>query len=183
MPEDLPTFGIKTSHDMLNKLHWELDQLAKTEDRDHKTAAYHCFNAAMTAWHLYEWIWLDIKRDYKLRARLARKAGIAPQKFKKRDWKNFVENYEFFYPVLRYCKIIATASKHGGVELTDEDPTDLVVYASARSKFPDSSDNRREIFSRWKIRIGNKVVPAEFVLESAGAIWREFIDEYEIAGN
>jgi len=55
MSEDLPTFGIKTSHDMLRKLHWELGQLEKTEDLDHQTAAYHCFNAAVTAWHLYEW--------------------------------------------------------------------------------------------------------------------------------
>lgn len=183
MPEDLPTFGIKTSHDMLNKLHWELDQLAKTEDSDHQTAAYHCFNAAVTAWHLYEWIWLDIKRDYKLRALLAREAGVPPQKFKKHHWKKFVQKRERFYPILRYCRIIATASKHGGVELTDEDPTDLEVYASARSELSGSSGRSREMSLRWKIRIGNKVVPAEFVLELAGHIWREFIDEYGIAGN
>ncbi len=183
MPEDLPTFGIKTSHDMLNKLHWELDQLAKTEDSDHQTAAYHCFNAAVTAWHLYEWIWLDIKRDYKLRALLAREAGVPPQKFKKHHWKKFVQNREPFYSILHYCRIIATASKHGGVELTDDDPTDLEVYASARSELSGSSSRSREMSLRWKIRIGNKVIPAEFVLESAGHIWREFIDEFGIAGN
>ena len=46
---DLPTFGIKTSLEMLDKLHWELDPLAKTGDSDNQAAAYHCFNAAVTA--------------------------------------------------------------------------------------------------------------------------------------
>lgn len=88
-----------------------------------------------------------------------------------------------FYEILRYCKIIATASKHAGVELTDEDPTDLDVYASARSTLPDSPGSSPMKISRWKIRLGDKVFPAEFVLESAGMIWREIIDEFGIAGD
>ena len=183
MSKGPPTFGIKTSRDMLRKLHWELDQLANTEDHDDQTAAYHCFNAAVTAWHLHEWIWLEIKRDDKLRARLAREAGVPPQKFKKHHWAEFMQKRHPFYEVLRYCKIIATASKHAGVELTDEDPMDLEVYASARSTLPDSPGSNFETSWRWKIRIGDKVLPAEFVLESAGHIWREFIDEIGIAGD
>ena len=183
MSEDLPTFGIKTSSDMLRKLHWELDQLAKTEDIDHQTAAYHCFNAAVTAWHLYEWIWLDIKRDYKLRARLAREASVPPQQFTKHHWKNFVQRHEKANPFLRYCRVITTASKHGGVEFTDEDPTDLEIYASARSELPDSPGSTLERPWRWNIRIGKQVLPAEFVLEFAGHFWRGFIDEYLVEGN
>ncbi len=183
MSEDLPTFGIKTSRDMLKKLHWELDQLANTEDHDHQTAAYHCFNAAVTAWHLYEWIWLDIKRDCKLRALLAREAGVPPQKFNKHHWAKLVQKRKPFYQILRYCKIIATASKHGGVEFTDKDPTDLEIYASALSELRASPGSSSKKPPRWKIRIGDKVLPAEFVLESAWRLWREFIDEYWIVGN
>tara|TARA_B100000315_G_scaffold236682_1_gene252730 strand:- start:2461 stop:3027 length:567 start_codon:yes stop_codon:yes gene_type:complete len=180
MTGHLPTFGIKTWRDMLKKLHWELDRLAEIEDHDHETAAYHCFNAAVTAWHLHEWIWLDIKQNSKLRAQLAREAGIWPQKFEKGDWHKFVQNHETFAPVLRYCRIIVTATKHGGVKFTDEDPTDIEVYTSTSSTLRDNTGRKSQ---RWKIRIKDRVIPAEFVLDAAGDVWRTFIEEHLTAGD
>ena len=83
------------------------------------------------------------------------------------------------WPVLRYCRIIATASKHGGVKFTDEDPTELGIYAVSL----DNSASTRETLGRWRIRIDNHVVPAAVILEIAGSIWRDFFDEYLSAGD
>ena len=165
----LPTFDIRTSRDMLDKLSREIKRLETTDNRE--DAADLCFNAAVTAWHLHDWVWKDIKDNWPVRARIAKAAEI-PGKFKKRDWMTFLRSKKAECPALRYCRIIATASKHGGVELTDDDPIeDLRVYTSPA---PDT---------RWKPRIGSQVRLAGLVFEDAFSFWNEFIGKYGVAEN
>ncbi len=56
---------------MLHKLYWEKEQLRKQVDSqqenlfNHLTAAYFAFNAAVTAWHLTDWIWEAATPDWR----------------------------------------------------------------------------------------------------------------------
>jgi hypothetical protein len=71
--KNLRTFGITSCREMLAKLGREISHLetAKTlED-----AADHGTNAAVTAWHLGDWIWVTIKQDPQLRAQVTAGTG------------------------------------------------------------------------------------------------------------
>jgi hypothetical protein len=64
---------------MRDKLERELERLASATDRDELVD--YGLNAAVTAWHLTEWIWADIKHRADILVRLAREAEIGPSKF------------------------------------------------------------------------------------------------------
>ena len=165
--ENLPTFDIQNSRDMLDKLYREIDRVLDAEDI--WNASDHCFNAAITAWHLHEWVWRDIKPNWHVRARLAKKADVRPPKFKGRRWKAFILSDQTGCPSLRYCRIIATASKHGGVKLIEGDPESI------------ESGGSPAIQSRWKIHTGGEVQLAANVFEQAFAYWNELIRGLNIA--
>src|SRR5262249_17111340 len=52
------TLAINSSRDMLEKLSREIDRLAGSIIRQH--IVDHGLNAAMTAWHLTDWVWREI---------------------------------------------------------------------------------------------------------------------------
>jgi hypothetical protein len=163
----LPTFDLETSRDMLDKLYREIDRVLAAEQI--QDAADHCFNAAITAWHLHEWVWKDIRQDWHVRARLAKMAGVRPPKFKGRRWKAFILSQQTGCPALRYCRIIATASKHGGIKLIEGDPEPFEARGSPA------------IEARWKIHTGGKVQLAAMVFEQAFAYWNGLIRDLQIA--
>src|SRR5437763_4793646 len=60
------TFGINSSRDMLEKLKREIERLAGSITR--QEVVDHGLNAAMTAWHLTDWTWKEIKDSPRLRS-------------------------------------------------------------------------------------------------------------------
>jgi hypothetical protein len=50
-------FGLQTPRDLLEKLQWECEQAGLYRPRSTAERAYHAFNAAVTAWHICDWIW------------------------------------------------------------------------------------------------------------------------------
>ena len=71
--------------------------------------------------------------------------------------------------MLRYCRMIATASKHGGLRLMPGDPNDLLAYVSP------------PISARWKIEVRGKITLAVMIFEDAFTFWNTFIREHGIA--
>src|SRR5713101_4773830 len=103
-------FGLQSSRDMLMKLQRDFDRLARSsEPWDHID---HGLNVAMTAWHLVDWVWAEIKRSPD------RLGELGIQGKGKDGFKDYVLNA---CPELRYCQIIATSAKHLGYEMTDRD--------------------------------------------------------------
>ena len=72
----LPTFDIENPRDMLDKLLREIKRLECTDDREQ--AADHCFNAAVTAWHIHDWIWREAEANADLKEKLAELAEFTP---------------------------------------------------------------------------------------------------------
>lgn len=57
-------FGLKTAADVLNKLRWEIDGLENAQKFDNQSEAlYFASNAAITAWHFYEWHGINKRED------------------------------------------------------------------------------------------------------------------------
>ena len=105
-------FGLEASIDMLKKLQRDYFRLARSIER--QDAIDHGLNVAMTAWHLVDWVWAEVKRSPERLAELGIQGG-------KQAFQDYVLNA---CPELRYCQIIATSAKHLGYEMRPEDPKD-----------------------------------------------------------
>ena len=160
----LPTFDIENPRDMLDKLLREIKRLERTDDRE--DAADHCFNAAVTAWHIQDWIWREAEDGIGLKNEIAEMAGINLTQFNQRCWKEFLTAA---CPALQICRILANASKHGNPAIAATDPEDLKAYGSPISD------------ARWKIRVGGEIQLAKMVFEQAFAYWNELIRGLNIA--
>jgi len=92
---------------MLMKLEREIARLALAKER--LDVIDHGLNVAMTAWHLVDWEWADIKRSRGRRVEIAAKAGIQADTLDKEAFMHFAlkECAE-----LRYCRGITNSAKH-----------------------------------------------------------------------
>jgi len=99
---------------MLMKLQRDFDRLARSLKP--WEAVDHAINVAMTAWHLVDWVWAEIKHSP------ARLAGLGIQGNEKKPFESFKDYVLNACPELRYCQIIATSAKHLGYKVTDKDP-------------------------------------------------------------
>ncbi len=128
IPSRDQTFALESCRDLVRKLEYDLVLLGKDRPDDTDYLPFMAFNAAITAWQLSDWVWLDMTPDQ--RKELAR------------DWGNFLSSSNLslvnagdFRGVLRrkertigICRQIATASKHAEVT-SGGDQTIRTVYA------------------------------------------------------
>jgi hypothetical protein len=51
--------GLHSAEDLLRKLRWEMGEMERKIDKvpNDEVGAYHAFNAAVTAWHICDWVW------------------------------------------------------------------------------------------------------------------------------
>src|SRR5262245_22906826 len=98
------TLAINSSRDMLEKLRREIDRLAGSIIR--QEIVDHGLNAAMTAWHLTDWVWREIQGSTR-RPTLTARAG-API----RELKQFQELVKRNCAELPYCEDIAISTNH-----------------------------------------------------------------------
>src|SRR5579875_1181810 len=124
-------FGLNSCRDMRDKLEREIERMAQATDRD-------AMNAAVTAWHLVEWIWDDTQHTPGLRERLAHEAGCAPiRQFGKEDFKAYAREC---CPDLAYCRIVANNTKHLFSNVYDDDPAFSTTVAPANLKWVNGKD-------------------------------------------
>jgi hypothetical protein len=90
-------FNIQNSRDFLEKLYEDYDDLSNNRD-----SARLAINAALTAYHLAEWVWGDwLKTDYQS----WRNLGIRDEE----SFKAWLDGACFYFPVMQR---IANGSKH-----------------------------------------------------------------------
>lgn len=120
------TFDLVSCRDLLHKLERELKLIRLCTGREE--LADFGFNFAVTAWHLTDWVWADMKDAYSLKATLAKEAGVRPPEFALKDFQDMMRRKS---EDLNYCRLIATASKHVSVEHLPGDPDAFTATGSA----------------------------------------------------
>ena len=182
------TFDLVSCRNVLDKLQREIKRIEKALPRpdvcDHGT------NAAITAWHLNEWVWADIKENWQIRAAIAKQAGRAANNFSLEDFQGYVaERWE----CLKICRIIATASKHIGWDILGDDQ-EFIARGSARSSWGGltATGSPRAAVTvtgdpavpseRWilKIKIDGQSYEALPIFKKAFEYWQSFIEEHHI---
>ena len=177
------TLAINSSRDMLEKLRREIDRLAGSIIR--QEIVDHGLNAAMTAWHLTDWVWREIQGSTR-RPTLTARAG-API----RELKQFQELVKRNCAELAYCEGIAISTKHfafsklpvfstkvterfkiGPVPISK----DGVATLHQLSPIGENITYTAQAAELW-ITDGRSLTPAAEVLENAYQWWRKFIDE------
>src|SRR6516225_361432 len=177
------TLAMQSSRDMLEKLKREIDRLAGSIIR--QEIVDHGLNAAMTAWHLTDWVWKEIQGSTR-RPTLTARAG-API----RELKQFQELVKRNCAELAYCEDIAISTKHFAfsklpvfsTKVTERfkiNPAPISKDGGAtRHQFPppgETATYTAQAAELW-ITDGRSLTPATEVLEHAFQWWRKFFDE------
>ena len=181
------TFAINSSRDMLEKLKREIERLAGSIIR--QEVVDHGLNAAMTAWHLTDWTWKEIKDSPRLRSLTAR-AGTSI-----RELKQFQEFVKRDCAELAYCEGIAVSTKHFGfsklpvfsTKVTERfkispDPIGKDGGGNLHEFSPtgESISYTAQASELW-ITDGSSRTPAAEILENTFQWWRKFIDEMSLS--
>lgn len=94
-------FGLCDTRAMLEKLRWEAGKLSTLERHNVVERQYHALNAAITAWHITDWLWHTMPAEVRV------------------EWDNIQKFQEYVRqnsPMIRLCYQIATGSKHCIIE-------------------------------------------------------------------
>jgi hypothetical protein len=149
------TFGFENCVDLHWKLYWEIARLHHATPHDVTDMKCFAFNAAVTAWHLTDWVFEDMTPAQRSQYGTPLKA-----------FQNFVRRQ---CRPIHLCRQIATASKHRSVILhADQDVgAGIDVKPHVEGQFSAS----------WNIYVTDGAVtyPALDVLEESRLYWYRFI--------
>ena len=177
------TLAMQSSRDMLEKLRREIDRLAGSIIR--QDIVDNGLNAAMTAWHLTDWVWKEIQGSTR-RPTLTARAG-API----RELKQFQELVQRNCAELAVCEGIAISTKHFtfsklpvfSTKVTERfkinpDPIGKDGGATRHQFSPtgESISYTTQASGLW-ITDERSLTPAAEVLERAFQWWRKFFKE------
>jgi hypothetical protein len=171
------TFDLVSYHNMLAKLAREIERIANTTDRE--DVSDHGTNAALTAWHLADWFWADIRGDWEIRTALAKEFNTDVKSFDRDELKRQVAKN---CRGLEICQIIATASKHVGWS-SEKDNSGFTATGSARSSTTNGeSETDYHVETRWilKVVIDEEKLEALPIFREVFAYWQQLINKHGI---
>lgn len=157
LPGQPQTFAIDNCRDMLDKLGWEIEQLKLSQD-DVRPLQYGCYNAAVTAWHLTDWVYAEATREQRTTLKIKTRGDLQE--------KARSECRELYL-----CYYLANASKHRKVTLFIDPRINAGVEAGS------------EGIPTWEAFVvdDRKKRPAIEVLEVARLYWTAIIYQNMIA--
>jgi hypothetical protein len=175
LPARDKTFGLENCRSLLNKLLWEKKHLESSLG-DVEALMFVAFNAAVTAWHLGDWVWADMTEEQRDALRI--------------EWNlELKDRTEFLFALrqrersLAICREIATASKHVKVSQSP----DRGIGVTVKAEFADVITNEGEVAiehggspvtsATWNLYVidGEDSRCFQHVLELALCYWTEFI--------
>ena len=153
-------FGIYTPRDLLLKLSWEIQNL-NDPSMGITAEGYHCFNAAVTAWHLTDWVW----------------KAFHQQQFKKvSDFQSVIRKESKH---LAICDQLANGSKHFERDVHDRPEVySNIEPAAAIIRTPDGRLQLRTQPSIFVYDGPDKMVP-DALFSAAHRFWSAHISECE----
>jgi hypothetical protein len=177
IPSREKTFALENCHDLLRKLEWELEGLKNESPHDLDGLAFRSFNAAVTAWHLADWVWKDMTQE--------QRDDVAA------EWEEQLKDEGNFKYALRHkdrtvalCREIATASKHVEVTRSPDPSVETIVSAVVQEPRPGASG--ATIVGTptiWVLAVNDngqkRYIPE--VIEAALDFWTRFIHRHGIA--
>jgi hypothetical protein len=105
LPGQPQTFAIDSCRDMLNKLEWEIEQLQlPVASYSPQHLQYGCYNAAVTAWHLADWVYAEATDEQRIALNI-KTLGDLQEKARSQCRELYL------------CYYLANASKHRKVKL------------------------------------------------------------------
>ncbi len=175
------TYGLENSRDVLKKLEWEQHGLKAASEQEPKELFYRAFNAAVTAWHLAEWVWRDMTRDQRQQLETD---WDKPLNVNDDNGGAFRHELIQINREIAICREIATASKH--VEVSRNRDTTIDTVASARTSRVVSSDGETVrvgkgfvVVPAWKLKVIDGSARRDFI-EIIGLViefWTDFVDQ------
>jgi hypothetical protein len=180
-------FAIDSSRDMLEKLKREIERLSGSIIR--QEVVDHGLNAAMTAWHLTDWTWREIKDSTPRLRNLTARAGRPIRELK--QFQAFVKRN---CTELANCEGIAVSTKHFAFSKLPMFSTKVTerftigpdaIGKDGRATMQQFSPTGEGISytaqaSELWISDGRSLTLAAETLENAFRWWRKFIDELSI---
>lgn len=174
----------KNSRDVLRKLEWEQRGLKVASAQEPTELYFRAFNAAVTAWHLADWVWMDMTKAQRqqLETDWGTELNVGDDK-----GGNFRRELRQRNREIAICREIATASKH--VEVSQSPDRTIDTVASARTS-RDISDGEAVMAGKgfivvpsWKLKVQDGSKRQDFVeiIDLVIEFWRDFIDRRGIA--
>ena len=174
------TYGLANARNLLQKLHWEIRSLDRANRSNPTELYYIAFNAAVTAWHIGDWVWPALTEPQK------KKIG--------EDWDLAINVKGDFLGALRkqnrclaICREIATASKHFESTQNPDHEIDTVSKARAEPIYTSTGDvitagEHRVVAPAWTLQVQDGDERADFVnvIREVSDFWHGFLDAYGI---
>jgi hypothetical protein len=161
----MASFGIRTPTDLLNKLVEEQQDFEKS----HCLSARHAINAAMTAYHLHEWVWGAF---VKVRPDLHRMWRLSPGK--RSNCKHFKKWLETQCPAFADAEKVTDGTKHFDASAI---PTGEHKGAFQRGAF---QANAFDVGYLWIEQDGRKRRAEELIKELVD-YWTAFFKTYSVS--
>jgi hypothetical protein len=164
------TFALENCRDLLNKLQREIKRFrqAGNEIEDRKDFA---FNAAVTAWHLCDWVFEDMTEAH-------------CDKFNIHSRKQMQDYARTQCRALHLCRQVATASKHYTVDDFPDPNVEIIMTANEIPEpEPEPTPSKVHVASGCFVYFidGDDKREAEDVFDDAVRFWTQFIYGNEIA--
>ena len=175
------TYGLENSRDVLKKLEWEQRGLKATSKQEPKELYYRAFNAAVTVWHLAEWVWSDMTRDQRqqLETDWDKQLNVNDD-----NGRAFRRELIQINREIAICREIATASKHVKVSRNRDNTIDTV--SKMRTSRVVSSDDEPVmvgehfvVVPEWKLEVLDGPARRDFIeiIDLVIEFWTDFVDQ------
>ncbi|MFC1552338.1 hypothetical protein ACFL6P_07195 [Candidatus Latescibacterota bacterium] len=162
------SFGISTPQEFFTKLKQEQQSL----DED-LTSSRYAINAAMTAWHLREWVWgLAVKKNMEVKKKLGKYSKTR---------KTFYNYLLAQCPELETMQCICEGAKHLGTKGTSVDNTSVHGGAFNNNSFSKAFDISRlqiEKDDKTKEKDDKTKVYFDNELKNVIDFWEQFFIDY-----
>jgi len=198
------SFDNNSARSQLDKMIRDTERLENTDDRTEKSD--HTVNAAMTGWHLHEWVWAEVKDIERseppvsdrldpdaqqqiylqidaqkrelagLKVEIANDLQTKPNKVGAPDFGRYMAKN---HRSINICRAIATGSKHLGM-----DSTGIKFETFVKADVPEEGSTTATIVLSNKgvpkIRVDDDVYSSSDILREAEKVWTGFIYGHRI---
>lgn len=177
--------GLQSAWDLLRKLDWELQEMTRVHAADvhggrtshGEVGAYRAFNAAVTAWHICDWVWQTAPRELRERLKTDSPEPAAA------DAGPLMALVLAECREIRICQQLGTGAKHFEVKRRN-DPDIVTSFEEAMHLVEFGSGEEKEtVFLQGKavfVKDGTQSYSDLGLFSRALAYWNGFFERYGV---